>query len=120
MSTVDPIAALLADFERPAAARQEFAAALLSRLLAELTAPGPRRALIARPARLDRRRVLPRRGWRIAVAIALLLLLLAGIATATYVGLRQWVGSSPRGVQHVSSYRLTRVFGSPAARFVRY
>ncbi len=116
MSAVDPIAAMLADLDRPAATRPAFADALLERLLSELTAPTSRREPTVRLVRLASRRLLPERRWRIAVAIAILLLLLAGIATATYLGVRSWVSSSPRGVQHTSDYRLTTVFTTHVKR----
>ena len=90
MSTVDPIAAILAELDRPATVRQEFADALLSRLLAELTAPAPRRALIARPARATgspRRATtwLPRGRWRrviLAFALVVVGVVVVGSALA--------------------------------------
>jgi hypothetical protein len=55
--------------------------------------------------------VVPRR-LRLAFVLIALLLLLAGIATATYVGVRGWISASPRGVQYKSDYRLATVFSS--------
>lgn len=68
MSAHDPTAALLGGIERPVDPRPEFADGLLDRLLVELERP--------------RRQVL--RGQTLLLAAALLLLL-AGIATATYL-----------------------------------
>jgi hypothetical protein len=48
------------------------------------------------------------------VAIALLLLF-AGIATATYIGVRAWVRAGPQGVQFRNDYRLARVFAPAPA-----
>ena len=115
MSTIDPAAALLAGIDRPVAPRPEFAETLLSRLLVELRAPAaasarPRRSL--RPSWFLLRA--PHRLRLVLVAIALLLLL-AGIATAMYVGVHAWVSSSPRGVQFTSDYRLATVFAPPPA-----
>jgi uncharacterized delta-60 repeat protein len=118
MSTVDPIAAILADLDRPATVRQEFADALLSRLLAELTAPAPGRALIARPARLYRGRVarvtgpqqttttwLPRWQWRrgiLAFALVVVGVVVTGSALAT-LGYHPLGGlSAPAGHRHGS------------------
>ena len=67
MSTVDPIAAILADLDGPAVTRPAFAEALLDRLLSELTAPTSRREPTVRLVRLASRRLLPERRWRIAV-----------------------------------------------------
>jgi dipeptidyl aminopeptidase/acylaminoacyl peptidase len=92
MSTVDPVASLLASVDRPVQPRPEFAESLRVTLLAELQAP-----VQARP----RRRLwldwfLPQAPPRLRLALvtALLLLLLAGIATATYIGVRAAVGDS--------------------------
>ena len=41
--------------------------------------------------------------------VATALLLLSGVATATYLGVRTWVSSSPRGAQVTSDFRLSRV-----------
>lgn len=111
MSAIDPIAAILGDLDRPVAPRPEFAGALLPRLLDELRAPmrGARRG---RGLRL---------GWflpgvpirlRLALILIALLLLLAGIATATYVGVRTWVSEGPRGIQFQSDYQLATAFTS--------
>jgi WD40 repeat protein len=68
MTTPDPTTALLVGVERPVDPRPEFAEALLGRLLGELAHP--------------RRRV---PGARTLLLAAALLLLLAGVATATYL-----------------------------------
>ena len=84
MSTVDPIATLLADLDRPVAPREEFASALLSRLLVVLDAES------ARPRRLaltvGSPALAPKR-LRIALIVFILLLLVAAVATATYVAI---------------------------------
>lgn len=94
MSKVDPIAALLADLDRPVSPRPEFEATLRMRLLAELQAPtsvGGTRQLLSVPARPHWGRLpialTERRGSRVRLALiaAVLFLLLGGIATAAYV-----------------------------------
>jgi hypothetical protein len=64
----------------------------------------------------------PRRRWfdallphtrsrlRFALVVVVLGLLLAGVATATYVAVHKWVSASPRGPQYTSTYRLSSVF----------
>jgi Sigma-70, region 4 len=86
MSTVDRVASILAALDRPVRPRPEFAESLWADLLAELQAPvhaRPRRRL-----RLDW--FLPQAPPRLRLLLitALLLLILAGIATATYIGVR--------------------------------
>ena len=75
MSEHDPTA-FFGHLEPGVAPRPEFADALLERLLGELTRP-------SRRARLQRRRAV-----RLLLVAAVLLLALAGIATATYLTLR--------------------------------
>jgi hypothetical protein len=92
MSTVDPVATILAALDRPVQPRAEFAESLRAELLAELQAP-----ILARPrrtARLDW--FLPQAPPRLRLVLvtAVLLLLLAGIATATYVGVRAVSGDN--------------------------
>jgi dipeptidyl aminopeptidase/acylaminoacyl peptidase len=86
VSTSDPIASILTALDRPVQPRPEFAESLRADLLAELRAPvdAPRR----RRLRLDW--FLPQAPPRVRLVLiaALLLLLLAGIATATYIGVR--------------------------------
>jgi len=94
MSTVDRVARILAGLDRPVQPRPEFAESLRADLLALLQAPvhaRPRRRL-----RLDW--FLPQAPPRLRLLLvtALLLLVLAGIATATYVGVRA-VASPVRG-----------------------
>ncbi len=74
----------------------------------------PGRLRLDRPLRESRSRL------RVVVVALLLLFLLAGIATATYLGVRSWVSAGPRGIQHVSGYRFTSAFLSPPATFTRY
>jgi dipeptidyl aminopeptidase/acylaminoacyl peptidase len=85
MSTVDPIAALLVDLDRPVSPRPEFEATLRAQLLAELRPPtsvGTARRLLSVPAR-------PRWGrLKLALVLIVVFLLLAGIATATYLAVR--------------------------------
>jgi ABC transporter substrate-binding protein PnrA-like len=50
----------------------------------------------------------------LALAVVALLLLVAGIATAMYLSIHNWVSSSPRGVQYASDYRLTKVYPAPS------
>ena len=114
MSTVDPIAAVLAALDRQALPQPAFADRLLEQLLEELRAPLSHRQPAMPPTSIGIRRMSPRRRWRIAVAMALLLLLVAGIASARYLGVRDWVSSSPRGIQHASAYRLTKVYPAPS------
>ena len=92
MSTVDPVANILAALDRPVQPRTEFAESLRADLLARLQAP-----VRAEPG--TRRRL----GWllpqapprlRLVLLTSLLLLLLAGIATATYIGLRAATGEN--------------------------
>lgn len=88
MSSTDPVATLLAELDRPAAPRVEFAEALLERSLRELRAP---RRIRARSRRI-----------RVALAAAIVFLLVAGIATATYVVTRAPtpMGSAPGPVRN--------------------
>ncbi len=117
MSAVDPVAALLQQLDRPAAPRPEFAQALLARLLEELEA-APLPLGTSRRRRLRLPRILPGmpRGLRLVLIVLALLLLLAGIALATYFGVRTWVSAGPRGVQYASNYRLAVVFRDPPGR----
>ena len=117
MSTYDPFVALSAEFDRPVAPRPEFAAALGERLLAELrSAPiatdAPRSTswvwsvLSARPK------------TRLVLAVVVMLLLLVGVATATYLGAQSWIGMSPRGAQARNGYRLTTVYSTPRSAWM--
>jgi WD40 repeat protein len=86
MSSVDPVATVLGSLDRPVQPRPEFAESLRATLLAQLEAPvlvRPRRRL-----RLDW--FLPQAPPRVRLVLvtALFLLLLAGIATATYIAVR--------------------------------
>lgn len=118
MSATDPVAAMLRALDRPVQPRVEFADRLLARLLSELAddaAPAGRPSPL--PLRLPR--ILPRARPRLRVALIViaLFLLLAGIATATYFGVREWVSAGPRGVQVTSDYRLATIFrDSPASQ----
>ena len=117
MSAVDPVTALLQRLDLPVTPRPEFAQALFSRLLEELGG-APRPLGKRRSPRFHLSWILPGipRGLRLAVIVLALLLLLAGIALATYFGVRTWVSAGPRGVQHASNYRLTLVFRDPPGR----
>jgi hypothetical protein len=117
MSSVDPLATILGGLDRPVQPRPEFAETLLSRLLEELAgAQGPTR----KPSRVRLRvpRILPGAPPRLRlVLIALaLLLLFAGVALATYFGVRTWISASPRGVQYTSDFRLAVAFRDPPGR----
>jgi WD40 repeat protein len=92
MSTVDPIASILTALDHPVQPRPEFAESLRANLLAQLEAPTRVRA--RRRFRLDwfLPHAPPR--LRLLLAAALLLLLLAGIATATYIGVRAAAGDN--------------------------
>ena len=92
MSTVDPVARILGALDGPVQPRPEFADSLRATLLAQLQAPvhaPPRRRL-----RFDW--FLPQAPPRLRLVLvtALLLLLLAGIATATYIGVRAVTGDN--------------------------
>jgi WD40 repeat protein len=91
VSTVDPLANILGALDRPVQPRPEFAESLRANLLAELLAPvhAPRRRL-----RLDWLLAQAPPRWRLVLVTALLLLLLAGIATATYIGVRAVTGDN--------------------------
>jgi len=86
MSTVDPAASILGALDGPVQPRPEFAESLRATLLAELRTPvyAPSRR------RLRLEWFLPQAPPRLRLVLvtALLLLLLAGIATATYIGVR--------------------------------
>jgi WD40-like Beta Propeller Repeat len=92
MSTVDPVANILRALDRPVQPRTEFAESLRADLLAELQSP------VHAPPRRSRwldwflPQAAPR--VRLVIATALLLLLLAGIATATYLGVRAAAGDN--------------------------
>ena len=102
MSTVDPIAVLLADLDRPVSPRPEFEAALRTQLLAELRAPvvaGSTNGASRLTA--QRRRWTPRRR-RLALALAALVLAvvvvgsaLAALGQDPFGGLGSWVGGNP-------------------------
>jgi hypothetical protein len=112
MSSIDPVVSILGGLDRPVQPRAEFTEALLSRLLDELgeaQAPArePRRARLARllpgaPPRL-----------RLVVIVIALLLILAGVAFATYFAVRTWISAGPRGVQYTSDFRLAVAFRAP-------
>jgi len=114
VSTVDPVAALLADVSRPVRPRLDFERALLQRLLSELHPVVTSSAL--RPRRTLPRWFLPGVPWRVRVALVLmaLLLLLAGVAAATYLGVRSWV-AGPGTVQLAGDYRLSLILDQPSA-----
>ena len=108
MSTHDPLSGLFADFDRPAAPRVEFAEELWARLDADLR-PVSRAVGLGRRWRLwPRQPAIP--GRRLVLVAFILLFLLAGAATATYLGVHQWVSTGPRGVQVSGAYRLTAVY----------
>jgi hypothetical protein len=89
MSTVDPIAALLVDLDRPVSPRPEFEATLRAQLLAELRGPtslAVARRLLSVPARPRWSRL------KVALVLIVVFLLLAGVATATYLAVRDWGG----------------------------
>ena len=105
MSTVDPIAALLADLDRPLSPRPEFAASLRLQLLAELRAPT--RGTVAGSTNgrsgisVRRRRWTPRRR-RLVLALAALVLAVVVVGSALaalghdpFGRLGSWVGGSP-------------------------
>jgi WD40-like Beta Propeller Repeat len=77
--SVDPVAVLMASTEQSASPRPEFEQALRAQLLAELRDSAP-----AGPGQ----RRFGRRWLRVAVVAAVVFLLLAAIATATYLALR--------------------------------
>jgi hypothetical protein len=114
MSAVDPVAAILGGLDRPVQPRPEFAETLLSRLLEEL---GEVHAPARKPRQMRLRlpRILhgapPR--LRLVLIVLALLLLLAGVALATYFGVRTWVSAGPRGVQYTSDFRLAVAFRAP-------
>ena len=113
MSTIDPLAALLADLDRPVEPRPAFSEALLSQLLGELR---PARGGAGRGGASSWRALLQAgtsTRLRLVLVLLALLLLLAGIATATYVGVRTWVSAGPNGPQATSDYRLSVVFDAP-------
>jgi WD40-like Beta Propeller Repeat len=92
VSAMDPVTRILAAVDGPVQPRPEFADALRADLLAQLRAP----VHAARSRRL-------RLGWflphapprvRLVLAAAVLFLLLAGIATATYFGVRAAIGEN--------------------------
>jgi WD40-like Beta Propeller Repeat len=92
VSAVDPVARILGAIDRPVQPRPEFAEALRADLLARLQAPV--RAPQRRPVRLHW--FLPHAPPRVRLVLvaALVLLLLAGIATATYIGVRAATGEN--------------------------
>lgn len=116
MSARDPVVVILAGLERPVAPRPEFADALLGRLLEELRESRVPTGKAWRP-RLRLPRILPGAPprLRLALIVLALLLLLAGIATATYFGVKTWISAGPRGVQYTSDFRLVEL-----ARGVEY
>jgi dipeptidyl aminopeptidase/acylaminoacyl peptidase len=91
VSTVDPVAALLANLDRALSPRPEFEQALRALLLTELRTPASTPA-----ARRSFSYALPPiRRWtrlRLALVSIVLFLLLAGVATATYVIVSDWGG----------------------------
>jgi len=118
MSASDPVAVILGGLDRPVQPRPEFAEALLSRLLEELgegLAPsGLRRVRFTLP------RLLPGAPPRLRLALIVIavLLLLAGIATATFFGVRTWVSAGPRGVQFTNDFQLVELAVGDVGRAV--
>ena len=108
MSAHDPFASIAADFDRPVSPRPEFAARLAERLLSELREPVPARRPSSRLGAWLHASANPR--VRLVLLAAVLLLVLAGVATATYLGVRVWISTSPRGVQVADDYRLATVY----------
>jgi hypothetical protein len=102
MSTADPVASALARLDRPAAPSGEFGEELRERLLVELR-PAP-----VRPAR--------RRTFRLALAGLALGLLLAAIATATYLLTRSTEGT-PLGAVANGPLTVARNGGIAELRF---
>lgn len=92
MSTVDPVANILRALDRPVQPRPEFAESLRADLLAELQGPVHAPPLRSRWLDWFLPQAAPR--VRLVIAAALLLLLLAGIATATYIGVRAAAGDN--------------------------
>jgi hypothetical protein len=92
MSAVDPLTRILGALDRPIQPRPEFSQALRADLLAQLQghvdAPPQRR--------LRLQWFLPHAAprLRLVIGMALLLLMLAGIATATYLGVRAATGDN--------------------------
>ena len=107
MSNVDPVAALFADLDRPLSPRPEFERALRARLLTELRTPASTRAVW----RSFSDALPPIRSWtrlRLALVLIALFLLLAGVATATYLvgswggGVVSTLNSPANGVDSIS------------------
>src|SRR5439155_16343943 len=85
--------------------------ALLARAFEAVPEPDEQTVAGARAALLDAIVSKPRPArLRLALFALALVLVLAGIATAAYVGVRSWVSSGPRGPQYSSGYRLATVF----------
>jgi hypothetical protein len=80
---------LLADLDRPATPRVEFVDELRGRLLRELDARRPHRFVTARP-------ITRRRRLRYVLVAVALFVVLAGIATATYLLIQTSVASGPQ------------------------
>jgi dipeptidyl aminopeptidase/acylaminoacyl peptidase len=107
VSNVDPVAALFADLDRPLSPRPEFERALRARLLTELRTPASTRAAW----RSFSDALPPIRSWtrlRLALVLIALFLLLAGVATATYLvgswggGVVSTLNSPANGVDSIS------------------
>src|SRR5215208_1571312 len=92
MSAVDPLRSILGALDRPVQPRPEFAEALRAQLLAQLQAPVRGHARHRRWLDWFLPQAAPR--LRLVIGTALLLLLLAGIATATYLGMRAATGDN--------------------------
>lgn len=107
MSADDQVAVILAGLDSPVAPRPQFADALLARLLEELAeAQSP--AARGWPVAFRMPRILPHAPPRprLALIAIAVFLLLAGIATATYLGVRAWTSAGPRGVQYTNDFQL--------------
>ncbi len=90
MNTFDPLM-MLGELDRPVTPAPGFAEALLSSCLAELGAPAAPRLRLSLPVR--------RRRLRIAVIAAIVVLAVAGVATATYLAVRGPAAGPPRQSQ---------------------
>lgn len=88
MSAGDPLS-VLAGFDRPVEPRREFADALLASCLLELQPTSDFQQASAR------RRRPARTSFRVGIAVAVTLLVLAGVATATYFALRTTAAGVP-------------------------
>jgi len=108
VSPTELLAILAPEFDLPAVPRTEFVEGLWSRLESELRPASPARGALRRSWRSWFAPIV-RSPRRVAILVVLVLLFVSGVSMATYLGVKGWVATSPRGVQVRNDFHVTRV-----------